>query len=74
MPIYEYACCKCEKSFEVLVRTGRDIPAKCKFCGAPKPRKQFSSFAVSNAQPNFPSQCTSCSAAGTGCGGVCNID
>ncbi|OGV67421.1 MAG: hypothetical protein A2283_10815 [Lentisphaerae bacterium RIFOXYA12_FULL_48_11] len=73
MPIYEYSCGKCGNQFEVLIRKRGDDPAKCPKCGAPKPIKQFSAFAVSAPQQHNPvASCEGCCSAGTGCGtGTC---
>jgi putative FmdB family regulatory protein len=43
VPLYEYACMKCESHFEELVR-GDDEPA-CPHCGAEDVRRQLSTFA-----------------------------
>ena len=67
MPIYEYACMKCEEHFEELVRS-EDQVVTCPSCGAGKVLKQFSAFAVHGAssKPSFGS------ASGGGCcGGSC---
>lgn len=76
MPIYEYSCKKCEHQFEVLIRSDKDYPQKCPKCGAAKPEKQLSSFAVSasSSSANFEMPCTSCPSAGTGCGHSCSHD
>ena len=45
MPIYEYACAKCDVSFEaLLVRSDDEV--KCPECGAKTVDKQMSGFAV----------------------------
>jgi putative FmdB family regulatory protein len=46
MPIYEYTCSKCGHAFEHLARTLSDGAKTCPKCGAPRPRKAFSSFAA----------------------------
>ena len=33
MPIYEYECKKCGKRVEALIRSEKDVPAKCTKCG-----------------------------------------
>ncbi len=46
MPIYEYKCGACDHRFSVLQRMGEgNAHLVCEQCGAPKPAKQFSSFA-----------------------------
>jgi len=77
MPIYEYSCKKCGHHFEVLIRTKIDLPAKCPKCGAAKPAKQFSAFAVAAASHHDRSEaCAHCpSAESGGCpGGSCSLD
>ncbi len=41
MPIYEYRCEPCEKTFETLIRGGGDV-AHCPDCGTIDVAKQFS--------------------------------
>ena len=79
MPIYEYACSACGKSFEYLARTLSDKPAKCPACGAKKLSKQLSSFAKPAAVTTGCGSCASeaaCPAAaghsGCGCAGACH--
>ena len=46
MPIYEYRCPVCQHRFAVLQRVGAGNEAlTCEKCGAPRPLKQFSTFA-----------------------------
>jgi putative FmdB family regulatory protein len=43
MPIYEYACSRCGKSFEELIVRRSDADAvKCPACGAAKVERQMS--------------------------------
>ncbi|MBN2231229.1 MAG: zinc ribbon domain-containing protein [Deltaproteobacteria bacterium] len=47
MPLYEYLCRSCGKTFEVLQRVGADNSALiCPVCGARQPEKLISSCAV----------------------------
>ena len=46
MPIYEYVCRACGKSFEHLHRRLNEPAPDCPACGAGKPAKQFSSFSA----------------------------
>jgi putative FmdB family regulatory protein len=49
MPIYEYKCTVCHHRFSVLQRIGEgNEQLRCEKCGAPKPVKQFSTFASSS--------------------------
>lgn len=68
MPIYEYACMKCESHFEELVRNAEQA-VTCPECGAGKVVKQLSAFAVHGAssQPSFSGG----GAGGGCCGGSC---
>lgn len=61
MPIYEYGCAVCGHQFEVLVRSKSDLPKKCSVCGARKPAKRMSAFAVA---VNSSSPCSACPAGG----------
>ncbi len=46
MPIYEYKCPVCHHRFSILQRIGENNDRlRCEKCGAPKPVKQFSTFA-----------------------------
>lgn len=45
MPLYEYTCADCGKTFELLVKSASDTPA-CPHCGGVKLSKQFSTFAA----------------------------
>ena len=44
MPIYEYNCKKCAKTFEHLARSFSEAAPKCPKCGASQPEKQMSAF------------------------------
>ncbi|MDD5483265.1 MAG: zinc ribbon domain-containing protein [Kiritimatiellae bacterium] len=46
MPIYEYKCKKCGKTFEHLARSLSEPAPKCPQCGASRPEKQFSAFSA----------------------------
>jgi putative FmdB family regulatory protein len=47
MPLYEYQCKTCESKFEILQRINEgNEELECPECGAPKPKKVFSSFAA----------------------------
>jgi putative FmdB family regulatory protein len=46
MPIYEFVCGKCEKDFELLVRSAKwEGEAACPHCGSKKLSKKLSVFA-----------------------------
>ncbi|HEX8523572.1 MAG TPA: zinc ribbon domain-containing protein [Tepidisphaeraceae bacterium] len=69
MPIYEYTCGKCKKSFEHLHRSLKEADAgkvKCPECGSEKTTRALSVFAVGADAPK-----TSASAAAPGMCGRC---
>lgn len=70
MPIREYHCNKCDRTFEALLR-GRDKgPEKCPACGAAGPEKIFSTFSAAMAKKEAP--CASGACAPHRCaGGAC---
>jgi len=46
MPLYEYQCRSCDKTFEMLRRIkDTDTDVECPYCHAKKVERQFSSFA-----------------------------
>ncbi len=64
MPIYEYKCRECGKSFEVYVRGG-EAP-KCPGCGSISLKKLISKFNSSGDVGGNKSSCGSCT------GGTCS--
>ncbi|MBW1669923.1 MAG: zinc ribbon domain-containing protein [Deltaproteobacteria bacterium] len=52
MPIYEYTCKKCNKIFESLVLSSRDIKEiQCPECGSEDVHKMLSSFSSGSTGP-----------------------
>ena len=47
MPIFEYTCQKCKKTFEKLVLSKNQPAPVCPNCGSKKTEQQFSTFATS---------------------------
>ncbi|HUX10774.1 MAG TPA: zinc ribbon domain-containing protein [Terriglobia bacterium] len=47
MPIFEYTCQKCKKTFEKLVLGKKASQPVCPECGSKKTKQQFSTFATS---------------------------
>jgi putative FmdB family regulatory protein len=45
VPIYEYRCTNCERSFEAFVRPG-DSGAQCPHCNGSKLTREMSTFAA----------------------------
>jgi putative FmdB family regulatory protein len=46
MPLFEYACGKCGKVFEKLVRGGEQVSIVCPQCGSKRVQRKFSTFAT----------------------------
>lgn len=69
MPIYEYTCKSCEKTFEHLHRSMNDDgKIKCPECGSSKTARTFSVFAVGAEAPKAsstpPGACGRCGGPG----------
>jgi putative FmdB family regulatory protein len=46
MPLFEYECAKCHRSFEKLVRSNEAVISQaCPSCGSHKTKKRVSAFA-----------------------------
>jgi putative FmdB family regulatory protein len=75
MPIYEYRCVECERSFEAFVRPGDD--AECPSCHGSKLKRELSVFAVRGAASDGDAAAASAIASngrpsgGGCCGGAC---
>ncbi|MBI5815725.1 MAG: zinc ribbon domain-containing protein [Nitrospinae bacterium] len=57
MPIYEYTCSNCGKSFEALVMSAESRKGiKCPSCGSARIEKDLSVFSpsIGSAQPAMP--------------------
>jgi putative FmdB family regulatory protein len=74
MPIYEYTCQSCEKTFDHLQRTMTDGPKPaCPECGSKKTARMLSVFAVagdtgkSSQQSEGPGMCGHCGGAPGSC-------
>jgi len=72
MPLFEFECAECEKSFEDLVRKSTDFSGViCPFCGSGMTKKKISTFAsrVSVASISAPASsgipAASCSSGST---------
>lgn len=48
MPIYEYRCSECSKTFDILHRTTRISETKCPSCGSERVARLVSAFAVNH--------------------------
>jgi len=76
MPLYEFRCEKCDREFELLVRSSNWKGSACPHCGSTKLSKQLSTFAPATAGSSGPMPCDfgSCPAPAakrSGCGGCC---
>ncbi len=61
MPLYEYTCGDCGKTFEFLARNSEQTPDKCPSCEGTTLKKQFSAFAISTGSSSSPAaKCESC--------------
>jgi putative FmdB family regulatory protein len=79
MPLFEYICQDCGRSFEKILPR-YDSPAECSHCNSKKVEKQLSVFAVAGTGSSGQSF-TESSNDGPGCGrcgaaqpGMCNLD
>jgi putative FmdB family regulatory protein len=73
VPIYEYACSRCGREFETLVRS--DSVPQCPACGSQELAKKLSVFATANSTSHAQSAqpaCMSCPHAGSR--GACGLD
>jgi putative FmdB family regulatory protein len=78
MPIYEYRCANCDRSFEAFVRPG-DNSAQCPHCNGSKLTREMSTFASRTSNGDSASAVasaiansgTSSSGSMTGGGGCC---
>ncbi|MGD8451245.1 MAG: zinc ribbon domain-containing protein [Phycisphaerae bacterium] len=67
MPIYEYRCEACGRTFEQLVRSARaERDVRCSHCGADRPVRQMSVIASPRSAESRP--------AAPGCGQCCRAD
>lgn len=73
MPIYEYACGKCGKEFEMLVRSGT-VPA-CPGCRSTEVEKKLSVFATTGSGEDAEPEVGPCGACGhPGGPGSCRLN
>ena len=73
MPIYEYRCANCDRSFEAFVRPGDD-GAQCPYCNGSKLTREMSTFAARASNGDGASAVASAmanSGTSTGGGGCC---
>jgi len=70
MPIYEFACSECRKSFEELVSISKIDEVVCPSCGSPKVKKKMSTFASKSSEEGRPFSLNTSSASSCGTGSV----
>ncbi|HOW28764.1 MAG TPA: zinc ribbon domain-containing protein [Elusimicrobiota bacterium] len=51
MPLFEYECSDCQKSFELLSLPGRPVKEVCAHCGSKKIIKKISVFSAHSSAP-----------------------
>lgn len=69
MPVFEFACAKCDHRFEELIR-GDHMPTACPACQHQKVEKRLSTFAVGKeATRRYPAPIAP-PCGGGGCGGL----
>jgi len=73
MPIYEFHCIDCDRSFETLVRGGHDEDAQCPSCHGAHLSRELSVFASGRANGDAASAPAGAAAMRGGgcCGGGC---
>ena len=71
MPIYEFACAKCGKDSEILVRSSDWKGTTCPHCGSRRLEKKLSVFASGAGDSAEPAPACAMPGAGGGCGGCC---
>ncbi len=54
MPIYEYRCAACGRTFENLQTRSDETPERCPTCGATELARQLSVFAVNSSRSAAP--------------------
>jgi putative FmdB family regulatory protein len=67
MPLYEYACARCDRSFEKYARTFNETP-ECPGCGGSDVSRLLSTFAVSAGGGSSQAPSTSGCGEGPPCG------
>jgi len=64
MPIFEYTCQKCKKTFEKLVLSRNQPTPICPECGSKKAERQFSTFATAGTPARASGRACATSGAG----------
>lgn len=70
MPLFDYACQKCEHEFEALTRSGDEV--KCPKCESKKVQKRLGVPAKPQVKGSTSSLPTACMSEGPPCGPVCS--
>jgi len=67
MPLYEYRCEKCDKTFEMLRRMSEaDSATECPACASKRVKRQFSSFAAVGGGAGAGAEMGGCAKPGCG--------
>jgi putative FmdB family regulatory protein len=61
MPIYEFVCRSCGRTFEALVRLGKEREVFCEACGKGDVRKLVSAFGIGGGASRLKEASESCS-------------
>ena len=69
MPLYDYQCNTCEKTFEVLLSSSDKEPGRCQFCNSEDIRKLLSKTSFRTGLGGGLSSLGSSSGCGPGGGG-----
>lgn len=68
MPIFEYICEKCNKKFEVLVKTENKWPISCPECNSTDVKKQFSVIGAISMGKSSTQSCNPACPGASSCG------
>jgi putative FmdB family regulatory protein len=69
MPVYEYACARCERVTEALRKMAdADEPLACEFCGSQETSRKHSVFITSQGESSSAPTPASTRGCGPGCG------
>lgn len=73
MPLFEYICQDCGRSFEKIVPR-YNSPADCPHCNSEQVEKQLSVFAVAGGNSESASEGPGCGRCGAAQPGMCGMD
>jgi len=75
MPMYDYRCAECRKTYDVLHKT-REVLADvvCPSCGSPNHKRLMSAASVSTGHSSSSASDAPPCATGDCCGGACGLN